>query len=160
MKTTMLLKASRVTASLTKIILADACNNANESGDIQRMILPIDSLDLSHYDETELSHLRSRISALLPSSLASINLEEELLEQLRSAKALLRDSEDAPANQRSQVSNSITTILKQLVDLQTSVTTTETIKKIERNLLTTLKKFPEMQSHFMTAYEEALNASD
>ena len=121
------------------------------------MILPIDSIDLSHYDEGELQTLRNRVSALLPSNLASINLEEELINQLTSAKTLLSDSADAPANQRSQVSNSITSVLKQITDLQKSVTTTETIKRIERTLIATLKEFPDMQTHFMEAYEEALN---
>lgn len=123
------------------------------------MILPVSSINLDSYDEAELLQLKSRVSALLPLSLASVNLEEELLTQLSSAKALLADSIDAPANQRSQVSNSITTILKQLVDLQTSITTTETIKRIERNLLEALKEFPELQDRFMESYEEALNAT-
>ena len=120
------------------------------------MILPVDSLDLTAYDEGELLFLKERISALLPDSLASVNLEEELLAQLRSSKALLADSIDAPANQRAQVGNSITTILKQLVDLQTSLTTTETIKRIERTLLETLKGFPELQENFLKKYEDAL----
>ena len=120
------------------------------------LVLPPDSIDISNYDENELASLRDRISSCLPSNLASINLEDELVNQLRSAKALLADSADAPPNQRSQVSNSITTILKQLVDVQKAITTTETIKRIERTLLSTLKEFPEMQTHFMKAYEESL----
>ena len=124
------------------------------------MILPVDSIDLSHYDESELSVLKERIAILLPTTLDSINLEDELLTQLRSLKLLLVDSADAPANQRAQVGNSITTILKQLVDLQTSITTTETIKRIERTLLSTLKEFPEMQAPFLKAYEESLNAAE
>ncbi len=123
------------------------------------MNLPIDSIDLSQYDEADLLRLKTRVTSLLPLNLAAINMEEELLTQLASAKSLLADSEDAPANQRAQVSNSITTILKQLTDLQTSLTTTETIKRIERTLLLTLKEFPEMQESFLKAYEEALDST-
>ena len=121
------------------------------------MMLPVDSIDLDHYDTDELFLLRERVQAKLPVSLASINLEDELLTQLRSSKALLVDSAESPANQRAQVSNSITTILKQLVELQNSITTTETIKRIERTLLQTLKEFPALQTPFLKAYEEALN---
>ena len=121
------------------------------------MNLPVDSIDLSHYDEAELLSLKTRLAARLPLTLASVNLEEELLTQLMSAKSLLADSSDAPANQKAQVSNSITTILKQLTDLQTSLTTTETIKRMERILLATLKEFPDLQTPFLKAYEESLN---
>ncbi len=120
------------------------------------LILPVDSIDLDHYDHEELFALKERVDSLIPSDLASINLEDELVTQLRRSKKLLSDSVDAPANQKAQVGNSITTILKQLVDLQNSLTTTETIKRIERTLLTTLKEFPEMQDHFMKSYEDSL----
>ena len=120
------------------------------------MNLPVDSINLDNYDEAELLSLKTRVSALLPLTLASVNLEEELLTQLTSAKSLLADSYDAPANQKAQVSNSITTILKQLTDLQTSLTTTETIKRMERILLAVLKEFPDLQAPFMKAYEESL----
>ena len=121
------------------------------------MILPVDSIDLDCYDEAELFELKARLQTKLPSSLADINLEDELLTQLQSSKKLLVDSADAPPNQRAQVSNSITTILKQLVDLQTAITTTETIKRIERTLLTCLKQFPDLQTPFMKIYEDSLN---
>ena len=121
------------------------------------MNLPVDSLDLTNYDQDELLTLKTRVTTLLPLTLASINLEEELLTQLHSSKLLMADSADSPANQRAQVGNSITTILKQLVDLQTSITTTETIKRIERVLLETLKEFPKLQENFLKAYEESLN---
>ncbi len=124
------------------------------------MILPVDSIALDCYDLDELFFLRERIQEKLPTTLASINLEDELITQLRSAKKLLADSVDSPANQKAQISNTVTTILKQLVDLQTSITTTETIKRIERILLETLKKYPEMQENFMKSYEESLNNAE
>jgi ethanolamine utilization protein EutQ (cupin superfamily) len=122
------------------------------------MTLPPDSIDLTNYSAADLNVLRERILALLPMNLASVDLEEELMAQLISAKALMADSSDAPLNQRAQASNTITAILKQLVDLQMSVTTTETIKRMERILLKTLQDHPTLQEAFMVDYEEALNA--
>ncbi|RLC29306.1 MAG: hypothetical protein DRH37_07780 [Deltaproteobacteria bacterium] len=134
--------------------------NAEQSVILPPMILPVDSIALDCYDLDELFFLRERIQEKLPTTLASINLEDELITQLRSAKKLLADSVDSPANQKAQISNTVTTILKQLVDLQTSITTTETIKRIERILLETLKKYPEMQENFMKSYEESLNNAE
>jgi len=120
------------------------------------MNLPIDSIDLSAYTPAELLRLRERLYENLPLRLSSLNLEEELVAQLHSAKALLVDCGDAPANQRAQVSNTITAVLKQIVDMQIALTTTETIKRMERILLATLKKYPDLQEPFLAEYEESL----
>lgn len=122
------------------------------------MILPPDSVDISTYSQADLLRLRERINARLPSSLAALDLEEELYTQLTTAKALSAElDDDTPANQRAQVLNSISTVLKQIVEMQTSLSTTETIKRMERILIETLKEFPELSDAFMRKYEASLS---
>ena len=121
------------------------------------MTLPIDSIDLSQYSQAELLQLRGRVSSLLPSKLADLNLEEELLTQLLLAKQLVIDAEEAPANQRAQCANTITSVLTKIVDMQTALSTTETIKKMERTLIDTLRSFPQLQADFMERYEQSIS---
>lgn len=89
-----------------------------------------------------------------------INLETELLAQYVRAQRLLHEAsydDTIPLSQKAQTINSATSILGALTKSQAELYSTERIKKIERCLVETLKKFPEMQANFFALYEEALN---
>ena len=124
------------------------------------MNLPVDSIDLDAYSETEKIALLNRLQSSLPLATNSLNLETEIIMQLHLAKAMQSDAKASAAalNQRAQVSNTITAILKQLVDIQSTLNTTETIKKIERVLLETLKEFPKLQKSFLEKYDDNLTS--
>ena len=90
-------------------------------------------------------------------SLKDINLEVELLEQYKRALLLMETlGENTPANQQAQVLNSCTSIIQQIIKTQSDLYNVETIKVMEATLLNTLRKFPEMQDDFMSAYSKAL----
>jgi hypothetical protein len=94
---------------------------------------------------------------MIPLTTDGLNLEAEIVMQLHLAKAL-QSATDAPLNQKAQIANTITSILRQLVDMQATLNTTETIKRIERVILETLKEFPELQAPFLERYDAALTS--
>jgi len=124
------------------------------------MNLPIDSIDLDAYSEAEKIALFNRLQSLLPVAIGELNLETEIILQLHLAKAMQSEAKtsSAPLNQKAQVANTITAILRQLVDMQAILNTTETIKKIERILLETLEKFPKLQESFLKLYNDNLTS--
>lgn len=93
----------------------------------------------------------------LPKELKALNLDSELLIQYQNAKALYGISYQDPTNQRTAVLNTITSILAQIVKLQTDLYDAEYTKRIEATLIKTLKQFPDLQTEFLKNYEEALN---
>lgn len=93
----------------------------------------------------------------LPKELKSLNLDSELLIQYQNAKALYGISYQDPTNQRTAVLNTITSILAQIVKLQTDLYDAEYTKRIESTLIKTLKQFPDLQAEFFKNYEAALN---
>ena len=122
------------------------------------MNLPVDSIDLDAYSEAERIALLNRLQVTLPIATGELNLEAEIVMQLHLAKAMqsTAQSSSAPLNQKAQVANTITAILRQLVDMQAILNTTETIKKIERVLLETLNEFPKLQELFLERYSDNL----
>jgi hypothetical protein len=88
----------------------------------------------------------------------SLNLDEELIQQLDTAKRLLKEAEYAPVplNQKAQTINSIAAIIGQLIKQQESLRNIATLTKIENALISTLRKFPDVQDEFLRTYGDKL----
>lgn len=109
----------------------------------------------------ELLELRAKITDLLPEmSLSAVNLEQELLLQYRTVKALqtrVHDSGEVPANQLAQVANTISSTLDRLTKMQGEMYSNERFKRIELAMIRMLKEWPEkMTKKFFKEYEEIL----
>jgi len=92
--------------------------------------------------------------------LKQLNLDGELLANYEAAKSYLEeiryDSEVLP-NQVAQVMNTINSILKEIVKMQTELYDAEMVKKIEAAIIATMKNQPEdVQRQFFEEYEQAL----
>jgi hypothetical protein len=112
--------------------------------------------DLRLANEVQYTHTARPVQA---TQLKDLNLEVEVLENYNLAKQFLQDidQESIPANQVAQVINSIASILKDLVKMQTDLYDAERVKKLEAALINTLKTLPEEQQNaFFTRYERAL----
>lgn len=94
-----------------------------------------------------------------PQPKAPLDLNQELLAQYEKAQTMLRDAEleEAPLNYRVQALNAISSIINQIVKMQTDLHTLEEIKKIEGALVAALKKFPDLQQEFLDEYKGALD---
>lgn len=117
---------------------------------------PVDPLE--GMDEGQLFELRARIDAALPPiSLTDINLESEILQQYRQSRALftrIQSDTAVPANQKAQLANSCSAILKQLLDMQAALYTAERLKAIEQALIKVMREMPRPeQEKFFENYE-------
>ena len=115
--------------------------------------LPVSDL-IRYYDEIR--------EVLPPLSLDKMNLEEELLLQFHTMRALqnevLNDT-DFPLNQRAQVANSVASALGKLTERQSEVHTQERHKAIEALLIRHLNKLPEdVAEAFLKDYAKVLAA--
>lgn len=115
-------------------------------------------VSLNGLDINDLLELRARIDALLPPKrLDEMDLEAEILTQYHQAKALLGKvlgDAGVPTNQKAQVANSCTTILDQLLKMQTKLYSAERIKSIEQALIKAVRTLPaETQEQFFTEYQ-------
>jgi hypothetical protein len=121
------------------------------------MILPPDAVDISTYTTADLLRLRSRINARLPDvSLEDMDLAEELVSTFRVAQQMLNDAQnddDTPLSQKAAATNSITSALKALAELQKGLFTAQRMQRIESALTKALEAFPELQEKFFDAYE-------
>lgn len=94
-----------------------------------------------------------------PKSLADLNLEDELLQQLNSTKSFLAGvmtNEDIAPNQIAQVMNTLASITKQIISMQEALHNQESIKKMEAAMIFALKQAPtDVQDAFLLAYESA-----
>ena len=110
------------------------------------MILPAESVPLSQYSLPELSILRKRIEELLPAEdLAQLDLTAELLRTYRDVQLMLtKESSTAPLNQRAQTVNTLTSILKQLAELQRSHFSASRLQAFEKAFLTLATRHPEI----------------
>lgn len=134
----------------------------NKNDDYSPRGLVKSHINLDGMKEDELLVLRARIDELLPvKDLSDLNLERELMLQLRAAQALqtkVIDDQLTPANQKAQVMNSVATIIQNLVKMQLEQYTPERLKRIELALIQMLKTMPEDQTEeFFKQYEEILN---
>lgn len=96
----------------------------------QKSADPLDGLDIQG-----LLALRARIGTKIPPlSIAEMNLEEELVIQYYSAKALVAavaGDDLVPTNQKAQVQNSCAAILKTLADVKVAVFSAERVQAIQ-----------------------------
>jgi len=109
----------------------------------------------------ELVQFRDEITrALPPLSIKEMNLEEEMLLQFHSLRALqnqVLDVDELPLNQRAQVANACAGSLAQLLSLQEKVYTQERFKRIENLLIRNLSRLPEEQAGaFLNDYEKII----
>ena len=92
-------------------------------------------------------------------TLSELDTAEELMIQYQRAETLaahtLNDA-DVPPNQRAQVLAAVTSVLGQIIKLQTDLHNSQQFKRIEMILIDTLKAFPELQASFMDAYKANL----
>jgi predicted O-linked N-acetylglucosamine transferase (SPINDLY family) len=96
------------------------------------------------------------LSKVVP--LEDIDLSDELYGHYVAAKHMFEASANEPLNQRAQTINTVTAVLGRIAAIRTELYNSERIKKLEECLIRVLKDFPEVQTAFMDAYEEALNA--
>lgn len=111
-----------------------------------------DKFGLSGFTPEELEQLRQHLSDVLPTaSLLDVNLEHELLSLLRKGQNLLTtvlNDPGVPANQKSQVANSLSSLLEQLAKQQADIYSSEYLKRMEQVFIRTLKALPRDQAEF------------
>ena len=118
------------------------------------VVLPVDSVNLDYYDTQELLSLRDRINLKLPkSSLASLDLMEELVTQFLSGKKMLDDAKNEPLNQRAQTMNAIVAVLKTLTEAQKSFYSAERLQKFEKVATELFKEYPDAYERYLEAME-------
>lgn len=119
---------------------------------------PLEDLDLGNKEEN-FNNLSSNLLDL-NGSLDDLDLNQQLYKNYATAVNYLEEiklSDDIPANQVSQVMNTITSILKEIVKMQTDLYNTERIKQIESAIVKAIKLAPkEAQESFFEEYEKIL----
>lgn len=114
--------------------------------------------DLVHYRDEIIEALKKK----MPLTLQDLDLEQELLIQFSSVRALQTDiieDEEIPPNQRAQVANSVSSILGQLVERQNTVYTSERFKRIEAALIRWLSSFPDdVARSMLESYSDTIRA--
>jgi hypothetical protein len=133
-------------------------NFRDEVANLDRAKVDPGQVDISLYSMTELLILRNRIDTLLPPmSMAEINLEEELVRQFMTVRALQADTlaGNDEANKKASVVNACASALKALAELQTNVHTAERFKRIENLLIKHIKLLPkEAADAFIEQYSQ------
>lgn len=121
---------------------------------------PKPAFRLGSMQQDDLLDLREQLDNHLKLKLEDIDLAEELALQFRQAKSLynntINDDSVAP-NQKSQVLNTITSIIATITKAQADLYNAERLKRLESATLKALKSLPkESQEAFFTLYEEYL----
>ena len=116
------------------------------------------------YKQSELLQFLEEIKQELPPlSLKEMNLEEELLLQLHTVRALqaeVMNEEGVAANQRAQVANTVAASLNKVVEMQLQVYSSERFKRIEGLLIKQLSDLPEeVAKKFLDDYEAVLRSN-
>jgi len=122
------------------------------------MNLPVDSINLALYSQSDLIRLRERIEKELPST-SSLDLQAELVFQFLGAKNLLaqaQDDSDIALNQKAQIVNSVAALLKQLAATQIELFSAERNRIVEMSLIECLKAYPELHTSFLEEYASRL----
>lgn len=105
----------------------------------------VNDVDLRHFSIGDLLTLRDKIDSALPAtSLAQMNLETEAVFLYLRAKHLQSETEkmkDVAPNQKAQVLNSCTQVLRELTAVQKEVYSSERFKAIEAVLVKTMNKW-------------------
>jgi len=102
--------------------------------------------------------LKSQVEQRLPArSLKEMNLEEELVEQYLTVKALqerVLSGEGVSPSQLAQVANQVAGTLQQLVKMQTEYHTSERFKAIEGLMVKYMRRLPlSVAEDFLAEYE-------
>lgn len=123
----------------------------------------VDEVDLGRFSVADLLKLRTRIDERLPASaLADLDLERESVVQymqLTSLQQKVLESNDIPANQKSQVANATAAALRDLGRIQVQMYTPERLKLLEATLIEVLNKWPaEMTREFFAEYEKTFKS--
>jgi hypothetical protein len=101
------------------------------------------------------------LSLMPPVDVQQIDVNTLIANQLRSAQALQSvtlASQFIPANQKAQTLNATTSVIEKLVKLQVEAYNIETMKALERAIVTTFRSYPngsEMYEDFKQNYERA-----
>ena len=102
---------------------------------------------LMSMSEDELRDLRDAINVLIPEdTVASIDLQEELVNQYRKSRKLYDDvltDPDVQANQKAQLANSLVAILAQMKKMQDDLMRDRTMQAIEAVLIDSIKTLPQ-----------------
>ena len=97
-------------------------------------------------------------------SLKSLDLDAELYNSYAKAKNYLAEVQadgEVPPNQLAQLMNTITTILKEIVKMQTDLYNAERVKKLEAAMIQAIKLAPsESQQAFLEEYAKILAEAD
>lgn len=125
---------------------------------------PVVAPNLLQMDDSQLLQLRAAIDARLGiSNLSQMNIEQEILVQLATAKDLQTttlNDRDVPANQKAQTINAVAAILKELVKMQNDLYNAERIKELESAMIQALKDAPdEVKDRFFERYERMIAAA-
>lgn len=119
---------------------------------------------LSGLDDAELLRLRNAIDKKLQIDPRLLNMGDELGAQYRAGKALLasiQDDDDVPANQRSQVFNSVGAMLQQITKQMGQVYDAERLKRYEAAWMKVMKDLPEeSQKLFFDLYSDYLTKEE
>ena len=126
------------------------------------------NMELEDHDlhEPPESERRYHGSSYIPEqgSLKSLDLDAELYNAYAKAKNYLADvqsDDQVPANQVSQVFNTISAILKEIVKMQTELHNAEKVKKLEAAMIQAIKLAPlESQQAFLVQYEAILKEQE
>lgn len=123
-------------------------------------IIPVESINLEPYNQAEIIMLRERCNKFLP-DISDLDLRQELVLQFIVTKQLMTDNQtdgDIPLNQKAQVTNSLTALLKQLSDQQIKLHSAERFRLMEQALTDTLLGISlELQEQFLSIYAEKLS---
>lgn len=115
------------------------------------------SLHDSNFEDVEDIPFIPRVRAKV-SRLEDLDIEHELLANYNDAQDILGNLNPnvTPTNQQAQAMNSLNAILKDIINMRTSLFNAERIKKIEASLIYALKKHPDLYETFMVEYERVL----
>ena len=118
----------------------------------------VDTSQFKHMNLSTLIDLKRRIDSYLPAmALKDVNLEEELLTQfalVKDLQSITMSDMDIPANQKAQVAGQVAAVLKQLVEMQMSLSREEEFKKMEQALLEAVGLLSEdAKAKFFDEYE-------
>lgn len=120
---------------------------------------PRKAFDVSLLSQSELLTLRARIDERLPPMhLSEMNLENELVLQYHTVKALQTDTMEDPVvepNKKATVSNACASALGAIIKMQTDLHNAERFKAVEGLMIRALKTLPkDVMDKFLDDYEK------
>lgn len=104
-----------------------------------------DALDIDDLTHDQILLLHAKLEAKIKGlDLTEVNLVRETLLQIQQAKALqiAASGNNTPMNQRAQVQNSLAQLLVQLAKIQTTLYSSERIKRIQSSVIKVVKTLP------------------